>query len=198
MAINLPGPYEADYAYIVSGITHHLRVNCMVMDNPAPGTPFTDLEVQTRSGTPVLLSGAVQTLWDWIRPFMAGSVAAPTLTLWKYVTGTFEKDFISASSGITGAGSNAGAFNPAHYRQFSFRSANGGIMKVSLMEDSDTDNTITNLVANAAGNASQKLAAYVISTDGWLLARDDSFPIAPYHENQGQNEAIFRRRFRQL
>lgn len=196
MAINLPGPYEADYAYIVAGFTHHLRVNCMVMDNPAPGTPFIDLEVQTISGTPMLLSGAVQTLWDFIRPFMHSAVLAPTVTIWKYVTGSFEKDFITASSGVTGAGTNGVAYNPGHYRQFSFRSANGGIMKVSLMEDSDTDKTIVNLIANPAGNASQQLAAYILSTDGWLLARDDSFPIAPYHENQGENEALFRRRFR--
>jgi len=197
MAINYPGPYEVEYSYLVSSLPHVLRVNCALVGSPAIGTAMSAIQVQTRGGTPANLETSVYNFWQFVRPFFNTGVSVTGIKLWRYTAGTFAKTFMSAYAGTAvGNGSNAGATVLAQETILTFVTALGGSMKLTFLETQFTGLTKSALVANAAGTDVQKLANYTISTAGWMLARDDSYPIAPVFQSFGQNEATFRARYR--
>lgn len=198
MALNAPGPYEVVYRVIVSAMEHEMRFNCVALGSPAPGTPFNTITFATRTvGVPVNAQTAIDGLWNQMRPHYHTSVTCGLVELWHYpVPGSDERDFISATSPVATAGTSSGAAVLANQDTLSFRSANGGIMKVTMMESSFQTNNVVTLIPNASGNTVQKIAAYVLSSVGWLLARDDGFPFAAYQHTSGQNEAIYKKRYR--
>lgn len=197
MAINYPGPYEIEYNVLVSSIPHLIRVNCVATPAPTPGSALNTITLQTRSGTPANAQTCVDGLWNLIRAAYNTGVTCQGVTLWRYpVAGSFVKTFVSAGAVTTPAGAAPGATTLAHQATLSFRTANGGIMKLTLLETAFTALTRQVLVANAAGATEQKIAAYLISGSGWAIARDDSFPITPLYGVFGQNEAIFKARYR--
>lgn len=201
MPTNFPGPYEVEYTYtaVVGSLTlnHFLRVNCMALDDPTPGTPMDEIEFATIGGTPVNAETAIATLWNWISLQLSTSSVVLAAVLNRYATGTFSKDFVSAYAGTPLAGANGAGAADAHQMVQTFRSANGGIMKLTILEDVNGSlKTLASNIANPAGSDDQKLSAYILSSAGWLLARDDGFPIAPLHQAFGENEAIWRKRHR--
>ena len=104
---------------------------------------------------------------------------------------TLGKDFISTGT-VTNPLASGAAINIAWQLTQTYRSANGGILKLVLLETNLGGNVRQTLVANPAGNASQKLAAYVMSADNVILARDDAYPVNPLRDSRGENETIFR------
>lgn len=202
MAINYPGPYEVEFVYRVTigtvTLPHYLRVNCAVVGSPAPGTAMSTINVMTKAGTPASLNTSIQTFWNWYRYQLGTTVTVDAPSLFKYTPGTFEKTFIAAYDGAAlGNGAGASGIGDSHQMTQSYRTANGGILKLTWLED--TNGTLVNqatLVANAAGSNDQRLAAYMLSSAAWIIARDDSFPVAPLKQSFGQNEAVFRQRHR--
>jgi len=200
MAINLPGPYEVDFEYLTGGITHHMRVNCVAIGAPVPGSTFASILLQTKGGGTVDALTATGNFWAFIRPFLPAATTVSGCTLWKYVPGTYERTFIAAREANLPVGTNASAFGPAVECVLSFRTALGGIMYIRIEEHGTNLGTFgrSSLIANASGNIQQQLAAYMLSSAGWLIARDDSFPVAPYRLLLGQNEVIFNKRYRPI
>lgn len=197
MAINFPGPYEIVYRILIQGLEHEMRLNCMAMSSPAPGTAFASINLQTRSGTPANAQTCVDGFWAQLRPFMHTTTTVTAIELWKYPTpGSLDRDFISATSATAPAGTAGGSVVLANQDTLSFRTALGGILKVTIMESAFQTNLVVALLNNASGTIPQRIAAYVLSSAGWLLGRDDSFPFAPYRHTSGQNEALYRRRYR--
>jgi hypothetical protein len=198
MAINYPGPYEVEYSILVNTFTHKMRMNCVVSGStPPPGTAPTAINLMTRAGTPATLAVCANGLWEQLRLWYHTSVTCTGYIFWRYpVAGSFVKDFVTAGTLTNQAGLSTTAVNLANQFTESFRTANGGVMKITAFETSFTVLTRNTLTANAAGTAEQKTAAYVISSAGWMIGRDDSFPIAPTYFIGGQNEAVFRKRYR--
>lgn len=196
MAINLPGPYEVVLEMTVNTLIHEMKWNCAAVGNPAIGTPASTISFQNRGGGTTLMDTAIGALWAFIRPHYNTAVTVGSVSLWKYVPGTFQKNFITASGVTLPAGSAAAAINPAHELILTMRSANGGIAKITMEETSQTFIGQIPLIANASGSITQQLAAYLISSASWVLARDDAFLFAPYRQLGGTNEAIFKKRFR--
>lgn len=202
MPINYPGPYEVEYIYRtpISGVTlpHYLRVNCVALSNPAPGTLMSAIQFQTIGGTPVNAETAIATFWGWFRQQLSNTVTCDGATLFKYETGTFAKTFIAAYAGTPlAAGASVQGSGAAHQYTQTYRTAGGSILKLTWLEDiNSTLNNVANLVANGTGSNDQKLAAYMISSAGWIIGRDDTYPVAPYRSVFGQNEAVYKQRFR--
>lgn len=199
MAENLPGPYELEFelsGWSSPARTHLLRFSCAVLANPPAGTLPTAIDVQKTGGATAKLNIVANQIWEFIRLFYHTSVVSAGYQLWKYVPGTLAKDFIAAGTLTNPAGSSATAITAAHQVTLTFRSANGGIVKIVLLESIMTGDTRTVLVANPAGTAPQRLASYVLSADNIVLARDDSYPIAALRDSRGQNERVWREIFR--
>lgn len=198
MPVNLPGPYEIEYqlnGYTNPVRSHLLRINTIAVGSPAAGTLPTAINMQKLGGGTATLSTVANQFWEFIRLMYNSAITCGGYTLWKYVAGTYAKDFISAGSVTNPACSGSGGTAAGQLTQ-TYRSANGGIMKIVLLETNQTGTTRTTLVPNPAGTPSQKLAAYLLSVDGIAIARDDGFPVAALRDARGENEALFRLLYR--
>lgn len=200
MANNYPGPYEIEFqlAGWTSPIREHvLRFSVVALGAPAPGTLPSAIDIQKMSGATAKLDVVANQIWSFYRISYHTSINVVGYTLWKYVTGTLAKDFVSAGTVTTPAGTSAVAPIAAGQTTLTFRTANGGILKSVLIESSNAGDTRIVLTPNVAGSAPQRIASYIMSGDNVALGRDDSYPVAALRDARGQNEKIWRKIFRQ-
>lgn len=191
---NYPGPYEIEY--LITGFTapareHVFRVSVAAVGSPTAGDLPTVIDIQKMGGSTSKLNVVANQLWEFLRLFYPSSISCTGYQLWRYVTGTLGKDFISTGT-VTNPLASGAALNAAQQLTQTYRSANGGILKIVLLETNLGGNVRQTLVPNPAGNASQKLAAYVMSGDNVILSRDDAYPVNPLRDSRGENETLFR------
>lgn len=199
MAENLPGPYEIEFdlqGWTSPARSHVLRFSVAAVGSPAPGSLPTVVDIQKMGGATAKLNVVANQIWGFLRTLYAGTISAVGYTLWRYVPGTLAKDFISAGSLTNPTGTAVGSPTVAHQTTLTFRSANGGILKIVLIETNLAGDTRTTLIPNPAGTLIPLFASYVMSADNVILARDDAYPVAPLRDSRGQNERIWREVFR--
>lgn len=199
MPNNLPGPYEIEFQ--LSGWTspsreHVLRFSVAVVGTPPAGELPSNIDIQKMGGATAKLDVVANQIWSFYRQVYHTSITVVGYTLWKYVSGTLAKDFVAAGTVTTPAGTSATAPIVAQQVTLTYRSANGGILKNVLIEPSLSGDARVTLVPNSAGSGIQRIAAYVLSADNVLLARDDSYPVAALRSSPGQNERVWRKIFR--
>lgn len=189
---NFPGPYAVEFKYQAATREHSAELNCAAIGNPPPGTPAASITLATRSGGSVALQTGVQNFWNFYRGGHATTNTLLEWSLWQYVTGTFEKVFVTGGSVTNPLGASG---TPQATRQsiISLRTANGGVMFVEWLEGNTLADTTAALIPSGVGTYFQQVAAYLLSSEGWAIGRDDSFPIAALKTNHGQNEAIWRK-----
>ncbi len=199
MAIQYPGPYDLRmfYTCTVSGVplNHVQKLNIDVLDDPAPGTAFSLITVVQKDDGPNNLETYVD---DWVvllkAAYPSTSFAINRFELWKYTAESFDASFVSVYEiGETGTG-GASIF-PAGQYIMTFRTLEGGIMKLSFMEQVATAIGITD-PPPVAQTGMQAIADFVVSDSNAFLARDTSYPFALIAGYPGQNEALFKKRYR--
>lgn len=191
---NLPGPYEIEFSldgWVSPNRQHVIRHSVAAVGSPAVGTLPTAVDIQKMGGSTAKLNIVANQIWEFYRLFWNTSILCSGYQLWRYVSGTLGKDFISTGTVTNPAGSGAGGVNAGQLTQ-TYRSANGGILKIVVLESNQSGDARITLVPSAVGNASQRLAAYVMSADNVILARDDAYPVNPLRDSRGQNEKIWR------
>lgn len=191
---NFPGPYEIEYrltGFSAPTREHVMRFNVAASGTPAIGANPNTIDIQKKGGATAKLDVVASALWDYIRLAYAATVVCAGYQFWRYTTGTYAKTFIATGAVTTPAGAT-GSINVAQETILTFRSANGGIAKIALLEPNISGNSKTALVPNAAGTAVQKIAAYVLSADSPVMARDDAFLINALVDARGENESIWR------
>lgn len=194
MTVHYPGPYEVRIPYTTDGLPHEWKGNCIVAGAaPDPGADPDDITMVTRGGSADLQT-AVDGFWAVYRNLFAAATLAGTFELWRYPTPGGNAVFVT-SGNLTTPNGVAGTYQPAQQVTLTFRTALGHIMRIVAIESSVVGNTREPLPTVGTGGP-QTTAAYVLSANGWLIGRDDAFPIAPLNMSFGQNEAVFEKRFR--
>jgi hypothetical protein len=195
MAENMPGPYEIEYeltGWISPARNHLFRVSVAALGSPVAGALPTTIDIQKMGGSTAKLNVVANQLWEFLRNAYHTSISCTSYQLWKYVPGTLAKDFISAGTVTNPAALSGTGVTIAGQMTHTYRSANGGILKLVLIESSLSGDARITLIPNVAGTASQRLASYIMSADNVVLARDDAYPVAPLRDSRGQNERIWR------
>lgn len=199
---NFDGLYELRIFYSttptgLSQMLHRLTIDLMIEGDPAPGTAFADIDVTMRSS-------AVMPLSDWLMDpgfFMEYLVDCypvvaefPTAELWFIPEGTYDATFISAFEvGLVGTSVTPSV--AAQQTTFTFRSIGGGTARLQLMESSFSGNTRQTPPFSAVANA---LSIFATSLSSAILARDNTYIFARIAQNDGQNETLFKKRFRNI
>jgi len=194
MALNLPGPYEIEYTltgFINPARDHVIRGSVAALASPPAGTLPTAIDIQKMGGSTAKLNVVANQYWEFLRLIYPSSIICSGYTLWKYVTGTLAKDFVSAGA-VTNPAGSGGAIVVSQQCTLTYRSANGGIMKQVFLEASLSGDARVTLVPLSSGTPVQKIAAYTMSADNVFLARDDGYPVAALRDSRGQNERIWR------
>lgn len=189
---NLPGPYSVEYRYQALTREHSLELNCAAIGNPPPGTAVGSISLATKSGGGVLLQTGVQNFWNFYRVGHGTTTSLLEWILWKWSGSGLAKDFVASGTVTNPLGSGTAA-QPAAQAVASLRTAGGGIMYVNWIEGSATANSQIALIPSGAGAYYQQVAAYLLSSEGWAIGRDDAFPIGGLRASFGQNEAIWRK-----
>jgi hypothetical protein len=194
MAINYPGPLELRFFIVTDGLTHEHRLNADPFAEPDPGEDIADIDLKERGGLIVDADTAVDA---WVVLLKATLATVSTITrvdLWKYAEGTFDATFIT-SKDLNVAGTVGPTYQPARQDTLTFRTFAGGTMRVTVNESAM--NKAFGKYAPSGGDAAiDGLLAFILSTDNWLLARDNAYPVAGISYLVGQNEKIFRQRYR--
>lgn len=201
MALNYPGPYEIRLFYSVGlssvTLTHSARYNLILSEDPDPGTSFGEITAVTHDldGTVgvVALDTWIDTWVAAIDGMYAASCSIDYAELWAYEASSFEASFVS-SYAIGVAGNGAGTNQSAGQVIMTFRTREGGILKLNLMETNVASGV---QISAAALTGTLGGIANIVAGDGnvWI-GRDTSAPFAVIAAYPGQNEALFKRRFR--
>lgn len=193
MASNFPGPYEVEIHYTSNSNQHVQRVNCDVLSTPAPGAAPSTIDLKVRGGGSVQLDTAVD---DWVA-LLADNFEVPSsfdnFTFWKIDPGTFDKTFITTAA-LSQVGTGGGATTPEHQVALTFRTIEGGSMRIVMLESQTTTNERKAYIDSSV--PIQAIMDFVVSTSDWILARDTSYPIASLNSVGGQNEALFKKAYR--
>lgn len=195
MADNYPGPYQIDIEYVVENLTHVQRLNCDVTTTPDPGTDITTLELNTRDAGVVNLETALLAWIDLLAPFYNDTVVFNVATLWRNTPLSLERTFIG-SYVIDVNGTSSSPTVKAGQVIFTFRTLEGGVMRINLMEA--INSTGKSVSRSSLGSGATPLAEFIESEDNWILGRDTSYPISGIAFHPGQNEYLFKKRYRTL
>lgn len=200
MAENFPGPYELRLFYTttptgLSPMTHVAHYNIALQEPVVKGTAFSGIVAITGIGGVKDLDDVV-TEWSTILRTILSNAANNTIDfceLWKYTPGTYDAEFYSVMT-VGLAGTSASTPVPAGQNVISFRSAEGGTMKIVILESVVAGSAID---PSPYQNANlDTLADYVALTPKPFLARDTSYPFTRGNHYPSQNEALFRKRYR--
>lgn len=199
MSENYDGLYEVTIFYDTTPSGHPLLEHTLTFDveptaPPEAGEAFNFINVAVRSGSPILLADAVDAFVAGMIGLYPSSATIIRAELNHIPEGTYAKTFISAY-GIDEPGVNGTGSQVAKQATYTFRSIGGGSGRLQFMESSITlDSRSSYPYGSAALNA---LPDLVTSNSNFILARDNSFMFANLHLSSGQNERLFRKRFRQ-
>ncbi len=200
MAKNYPGPYQVRLTYTVTpvgevALQHVLQWNCALEGDPAVGTNFNIIPVHRRIGADTMLDSVIDNLVTVLRPMYAAATTTFThADLWKFANLSFDASYVSTYD-ISLAATGAGTDIESSEQIYTYRSQEGGVMKVHLMEGEN--------VAGGPLDYGDMNAATQNFTDwwkddatSWALARDTSYPVAFMRMFPGQSEALFKKRHR--
>jgi hypothetical protein len=164
--------------------------------DPPVGSDTTTLQAQTRDNNAVNLAAYLSAYSLFVRPLFSTSVQFSSWELWRYDN---EPSLRSTYIGVVGSpftGSSSNSPVPAAQATFTFRTLGGGIARLQFMEHVIPASSSDFLPSsNPAVNA---LVNFAAANDTAIVGRDDWPLYVPYKESYGQNEALFRRRFRAL
>jgi len=199
MTLNFPGPYELriNYTTTISGVTltHQQRLNVRPGTPPSPGTDFSLISVLDNEDDGLALDTVVDEWIALLRPLYSASGNFIDAELWEYSPDTTLAAFRSAYP-IALAGSAGGSLQASAQAMYMFRTQEGGTMRINLMESTTgvgSSKAYASLTANEAA-----LVDKVLDTTGgnFFLGRDTSYPYSFTRLHPGNNEALFKKRFR--
>lgn len=199
MTENFDGVYELRTFYSTTPtseeqMTHRLTFDVRITSAPTPGTDFAAIICRSKGGDEPLLG--TWYLEDFLPLLLACYPATADfflVELWEYPPDGYDATFISSLE-LTESGTNGTGSTVAQQTTFTFRSIGGGIARIQLMESSFAGQVRqTPPFATAPAN---NLTQFLNGNDSVMVARDDSFLNARLRQSDGQNEKLWRKRFR--
>lgn len=193
MVQNFPYPYQVHYRVVTPVGSHKQRVGLNVTSNPAQGTSFTGIDATRRGSTTVDLATWATEYFGFLLGVMGANYSIDTIELWKYapesLDGTYVSSFTSSFSRTTGDSAEV-----AKYRMLTFRTSEGGVMKIVLFDKASYGNT--QQPYTSLSTEEKALIDHVRSSACALIGLDGSFPIGFIRASDGQNEALWRKAYR--
>lgn len=196
---NFDGVYELRIFYGVTtseGLENHkMTFDIALQSAPNPGDAFNDIATLLHDGSSIELDTyLLSTFIPLLQACYNAQAEFSFAELWEIPEGTFDAVFISAQE-IAEVGTNAAATQTAQQTTFTFRSAGGGNGRIQLMESAFSGNA--RQFPPFATTPANNLSNHIIGLSTPILARDNTRFIARIAQNDGQNEKLWRKRFRE-
>lgn len=200
MALNYPGPFtlkifQTNTANGGIPLQHMQQFNIDIDGDPAIGTPFADIDVLARVVAVHPLATVVDEYINHIRPLFSDTETTFThAELWKNVPDTFIANYVSAYT-INVAGAAVTANDAGQETILTFRTYEGNMMRCHLLETQEHSRVVT-LYADLTQDEKDIVDFIVGDADSFFLGRDTSYPALFLRWLPGQNETIFKKRYR--
>jgi len=189
----MPGPWNMLIHSEVDGMGHNYQYSCATYTIGDVGDDMGDFTLLCKDGSPIPADTAVQTLVALLQPVYSTDVTFVDASLWKYRVGTYEMDWYSALTlGVVGTATPP--YHPAEEIIWTFRTQANHQLRFTFEETVAGGNLRTALSLQVGDWAD--IRDYLVSDANWILARDGTYPIVPMMSCMGQNEAVWRKRFR--
>lgn len=194
MATNFPGPYGLRIYYTVQGREHKLELNFDTVDPVLPGDAYADIDVVRRGVSSAPLSTVQATLVTaLVTQFASADATIDRSEVWSYTSGTFDAIFVT-SDVINEAGTNAGNTTVAGEDIYTFRTEDGGILRLSLEEPVNVLGS-SEVYADLTSDQQDLVDIFTGGSVPWL-GRDNSYPFVFLKRHPGKNERTFKKIFR--
>ena len=191
--MNYPGPHALEFTYSVGGRVHRMSLNCDAQGSIPTGTALNTIELRTRDNIDVLASVAATAWAELFTDILNTAAVVNDVVMWEYTEGTNQRRFIN-SLGLDVNGSSASPTVVASQGIMTFRTEEGGVMKLSIMD------TVVpagpSQLRSSMGPTIGAIYDFVESDDNWILARDTSMPVVGIAWHPGINEALFKKVYR--
>jgi len=194
---NFDGIYELRgyYSTVPAGFTsmeHRFTLDVNITRVVDPGESFADINATTRIGGSVALtdwSDDLTAAWQSCYPATA---SLGRFELWRFEEGSLNGLYISTYE-VGENGENVAGSYAASQATWTFRSIGGGVARLQFMESSFGGDAKSSPPYGLIDGA---VASLLIADGSPVLARDNTPIFANIHFSQGQNEKLWRKRFR--
>lgn len=196
MALNFPGPGIAEIFYTCDGLQHKQTLSVNMAGTPTPGDAPQNYSLVQRNNITVDFDAWVEQWLGYLAPFYADHFATfDRADLWWSDQTSFDRIFLTTYS-PTQAPSGSGQQVVADQQTMSFRTLGGGQMRVVTLEASGGISQNQRSGYPTGDAETDALMAYVISDASPLLGRDTTPPYSAISISRGQNEVLWRKRYR--
>lgn len=203
MPVNYDGRMELRLFYTTTinsrPLAHRYTVDVNIPSPDAvdPGTPFADISCENRNGSTQTLADATASIEAVVKPIYRPTTEFSRWELWRYpAEPSTNPAFVSALVlGVPGTAA-AGVDLDAQQLTITYRTIGGNQARVQFMEHFITGNGYQTAPLTPA--ALQSLAALYIGLNQPFLGRDNTPMLAIIGCGLGQNEKLFRKRFRSV
>lgn len=198
MTLNFKAPYGVRLFYTTTPagqpLMEHTHEFFVDLTSPfPPGTEAGDIELKSPDSSNPPFPNFAELYVLKLQPFFATSTTFIRAELWKYATGTNDGTFITVHP-IGEPGTAVTGSVAAHQVTMTFRSLEGGIARVQLME---TKFSGTGQASFPTGVAEiDDFAATLTGLSSPVIARDGSRLIVANKFSETQNEKLAEKRFR--
>jgi hypothetical protein len=205
MPLNFQGPFALRVFYqtaVGSFDDHRLNYNVDVVANAGnQGLDFDQYTIRRRNGGEIALHTAVEAWLAAIAPLYRTDTDFGPVELWKVTVtdlggGVFSVDetFWAAYTPTANAGTSGNAIQISSQVIITLRTQEGGIMRLDFLDTAIAPGIEQSFPT--AVPAVNTIVATLVTDDGFILAKDTSYPIVGKRFFPGTNEALFKKRFR--
>jgi len=193
MALNYPGPYVVTIHYTSGGLEHVMNLNLNMPILPSVGQDPATFEVTLAGGGTAIAQTAFENFVTLLAPFYNVSSKFDYFDLWSVAPNSYDRTYITSGVlDIDGTSSTPTTY--AAQLIFTLRTAEGGKMQLHMMETISTPGAAVKRAYFTGVILS--LATFLEGELNWLLAKDTSYPTVCISYLPGQNEALFKKRYR--
>lgn len=198
MPVNVDGPYELRFFYstqpLGQPLMQHVHTFDVLLNGPmTPPIDFEFVEAESRTGIITSLADFVDAYVLVLKELFNASSTIIRAELWGDEEEDGDKIFLGVYP-IGVVGLVAGSASVAQQLTITFRSTNGGIMRMQLMETAYGGTAVDDYPFQDSDI--QAYAAFVSGVASPITARDNGFPFSPLRASFGENERLWRKRFR--
>lgn len=179
-----------------AALPHTLGLYVNVTSSPTPGALFTDITVTEKDGGTQTLATYVDTLFDFIKVFYHTTSDFIRWELWRADDAESEDYTFIAVDGIALPGTSANATVVTQQNTITLRAVDGRSGRIQFMESVLGGNSLEAFpTANTAVN---NLTAHIIDINSCVVNKYGAFFVVGIHLASGSNEALFKKRFRNV
>lgn len=151
-------------------------------------TPGSEPTLTLKNASTVAADTAIAAYVAAIKPQFHSGVTFVEAEWWRMDSEISDPYYLWTTS-LNVAGTSGGTTQVAGQAVFTFRSQNGGILRLYYMETTDTPNTVVN-PPYGAGTITKAVADYVTAGTSWITARDNGFLVAPIRKLTKTNDKL--------